>query len=61
MCRSRYRLNPMNTVSDTMDASQEFYLNIELVETCEAKTAVNLTDFRSGEISICGRRGGLLD
>lgn len=59
MCRSRYRLNPMNTVSDTMDASQEFYLNIELVETCKAKTAVNLTDFRSGEISICGRRGGL--
>lgn len=51
----------MNTVSGTMDASREFSLNIELAETCEAKTAVNLTDFRSGEISIRGRRGGLLD
>lgn len=58
MCRSRYRLNPMNTVSDTMNAFQQFYLNIELVETCKKKT-VNLTDFRSGGIIICGSRGGL--
>lgn len=58
MRRSRYRLNPMNTVSDTMNAFQEFYLNIELVETYKKKT-VNLTDFRSGGISICGSRGGL--
>lgn len=58
MCRSRYRLNPMNTVSDALNAFQEFNLNIELVDACKKKT-VNLTDFRSGRINIYGSRGGL--
>lgn len=37
MCRSRYRLNPVNPASDAVNASQEFY---SLVETCQKKTAV---------------------
>lgn len=60
MCRSWYRLNPMNKVSDNMNAFQYFYLNIEVVETCKKKT-VNLSDFRSRGINVCGSRGGLED
>lgn len=42
-----------------MNAFEEFYLNVELVETGKMKTAVILTAVRSGGISICASGGGL--